>query len=166
MGLKERLLARQAGAGNSGNNGNEAPVTGKAVIKQGGNRSNSGNSDLRDGRGKEPTQGVAEAKNLSRATSYKTVTTVTSVTGLKTKGKSGNSADDVAVTAVTDPADWQGEYEPAQTRQVLYRRFGDAVMWPHVSGCVPAALPDLFAAAAWLDDEGYGPVSVIEAALA
>lgn len=177
MGLRARLLARQAEAGNSGNSGNTAAVTEKAVIEQGGNSGNSGNSDFEGGGAEEATPGAVEAEKLTRATSYKTVTTVTSVTSLKTKGKSGNSPAVELLPAVTgqeqgssadhpdqvDPGDWQGEYEPARTRSVRYRRFGDTIMWPHRSASVPAALPNLFAAAAWLDDEGYGPVSVIEA---
>lgn len=52
--------------------------------------------------------------------------------------------------------------EQPGTREVRYRRHGDAVLHPHRSASVPADLPGLFAAAAWLDDEGHGPVAEIE----
>ena len=116
MGLKERLLARLAEAGNHGNRATESLVTEFSSTKQQGNHRNHGNRDLGkvEGESGEEAAGVGpDPEKASRDLYYNKVTTVTTVTALETKADSGNRADDVAVTAVTepDPVEWQGEAE-------------------------------------------------------
>ena len=102
MGLKERLLARRAAAGNTSNTGNVGCVTEKTVIEQGGNTGSTGNTDFEGVGAKEDTDEVSGGENLSRDPLLSLVTLVTGVTGLKTKGKSGNKVGAARVTDVTD----------------------------------------------------------------
>ena len=86
MGLKERLLARRAEAGNTGNTGNEDLVTGKAVTEQNGNTGNAGNTGFGDGRAETATTEAAGGEDLRARPLLDSVTLVTDVTALENKG--------------------------------------------------------------------------------
>ena len=71
-----------------------------------------------------------------------------------------NGANGIGISAETDPADWQGEYEAPEPRMaVRFWRHGDVFGSP-LSALVPRG--PLLDAADWLNDHGHGPVAIIE----